>query len=183
MKQINFIKTIPFNEQRAIRQWYLWSLATIIGSILLMGLIYVQQIRSIATLKQKKNSIAHYEQDFTSANTQKKTNTETKAVYAQKAHKLKKQLYSPKNPHFLIQALVTAHTNNNVVIQSINIQKHKLSLQGICTQPDHALSLIKSLSTLPLLHNIALISLEKQTIQNASEPLTLTYTITSDIKK
>lgn len=183
MKQINFIKTIPFSEQLAIRQWYLWSLSSIIGSILLMGLIYVQQIRSINALKQQKGSISHYEQEYTAAHAHKKTNAETKTIYAQKAHKLKKHLYNPKTPHILIQALLAAHTKNNVTIQSINIQKHTLSLRGVCTQPDHALDLIHSLSRLPTLKNVTLISLEKQTGQNSTAPLTLTYTITSDIKK
>lgn len=183
MKQINFIKTLSPYEQQAIHYWYTWSLLAILMSLVCMGLIYIKQIYTIKMLEQEKNRLIAVEQEYTNALARKKTDTDLKTIYAQKAHKIKNHLYNPKNPHDLIQAILTIHTKNSVALQSIHIQKHILSLRGSCTQPDHALNLIHDLNKLPTLDNVALISLEKKALDSPTQPSLLTCTIVSDIKK
>ncbi|MCX5925646.1 MAG: hypothetical protein NT124_05120 [Candidatus Dependentiae bacterium] len=183
MKQINFIKTVPPQCHLALKQWIIFSTALFILSVSIMGWLTAQQIWIIDTLKQEKNALTKHTLNHATADERKKKVMESKKEYEKKAHKITTHLHRPKNPHTLIQSLNQACAKNNVTLESVTIQKHQLSMRGLCTQPDHALSLIHDLNELPILTNSTLISIEKKAIDRGTQKSALMCAITSDIKK
>jgi len=183
MKQINFIKTVPPQRLHAIKQWISVSAFLLITSLSIMGWLTAQQICTIRMLKQEKNTLANHAHTYITANDHKKKVLKSKEEYEQKTHKITNHLHRPKNPHTIIESISLACTKNNITLQSIVIQKHQLSMRGLCSQPDHALSLINDLNASTLLTNSALISIEKKALDSETHKSALMCTITSDIKK
>lgn len=182
MKQINFVKTITPREQRAIQQWLHWSLLLLGISSIIMIILSSQQRKTINALAQQKYALTHHDQQYTNALARKKTINDVKTIYQPRADKIRNHLYHPKNPLTLLQSLITTTNQNKITIQSIDIQKGQLSLKGTCTQPDQPLALIKHLGELPHFNNLALTSIEKDTLDATTQETTLIFTITSAIK-
>jgi Tfp pilus assembly protein PilN len=160
MKHINFVDSVPKKKQTEARFWATLTLILIIGFALVLTLTHGFQLYEWITLraelKELKPNIDHL-----NAHTKKQSElAQKKEEIGYKTNKMKQKIEQAKNPLDHMQTIIAACAGS--AIQSLNLDAHRMSLNGSCTKPEDAILIVQKLNQSSHFKNVALSSVQPQ---------------------
>lgn len=161
MNDINFVNSASHAQQQAIGRWL--AVTIIAGILVISGITCLQlyQWYRLAKVQRERSLLQEKTKDFELILNKKQELLQRKEQLEKQLAKLSRHKNSPKLPLELMTALKST-TGKPIQLQSMHIEKDKLKITAMATQPAQATQFVSQLQAKAPVKEVKLVAMKSQ---------------------
>ncbi len=160
MKHINFITPVPPHKKQEIRRWILISSVCVIGALMYICIAAFAQGYLYYSLSSQRAKAETNQTTYAALLQKQKEKNETNRVQAHQLAKMQTYQTQPKNPIAILNACTERIGNANMQTCSATPRSFEVTYNTPTMQL--AQKKLQSMQSIPDIHNVHLVSLQRQ---------------------